>query len=239
LLKVENNNGVIPLNNGPVLQEGVNNFSNFTHRYEGDQLIISSAFDRKNSYNVLEWTIFPSGIVKMNVHYFPADYFTYMAGVNFSFPESQVKGVEYMGNGPYRVWRNRLKGNRFGIWKKDYNNSETGEVPFNYPEFKGYYSNMYWCKFLTSGQPFTVLTPDEDLFFRLFTPAYKEDQWNNYVLRFPTGDISFLQGIPGIGTKTQKAENTGPMGMKNVFYDYEKDPNRALSITLYFDFSGK
>jgi len=26
------------------------------------------------------------------------------------------------------------------------------------------------------------------------------------------------------------------MGMKNSFYDYEKDPNRSLTITLYFDF---
>ncbi|MDB5247131.1 MAG: glycoside hydrolase family 2 sugar binding [Segetibacter sp.] len=239
LVSVKNSKGNILFTNGPVIQEGVNNFKNFTNRYEGNNLIISSTFDRKNSYNVLEWTIYPSGIVKMKVNYFPGDYFTSIVGVNFSFPESEMKGVEYMGNGPYRVWRNRLKGNKFGVWKKDYNNTETGEVPFIYPEFKGYHSNMYWCKFLTTGQPFKVFTPNEDLFFRLFTPAYKEDQWRNYVLNFPTGDISFLQGIPGIGTKTQKTENSGPMGMKNVFYDYEKDPKRWLEMILYFDFSGK
>lgn len=42
-----------------------------------------------------------------------------------------------------------------------------------------------------------------------------------------------------IGTKTQRNETTGPMGMKNIFYDYEKEPERALLIVLYFDFSGK
>jgi hypothetical protein len=26
------------------------------------------------------------------------------------------------------------------------------------------------------------------------------------------------------------------MGMKNILYDYEKDPGRALQIVLYFDF---
>jgi hypothetical protein len=98
---------------------------------------------------------------------------------------------------------------------------------------------MYWCRFLTTGQPFTVLTSNEDLFFRLFTPAWKTDQWHNYEPLFPTGDISFLQGIPGIGTKTQRAETTGPMGGKNIFYDYEKDPSRSLEMTLYFDFSSK
>jgi hypothetical protein len=172
------------------------------------------------------------------VIYFPAAYFTSMIGVNFSFPEEKIKSVDYMGNGPYRVWKNRMKGGKFGVWHKEYNNTETGES-WNYPEFKGYYSNMYWCKFITIGQSFKVFTENEDLFLRLFTPAWKTDQWHNYEPIFPSGDISFMQGIPGIGTKTQRNETTGPMGMKNIFYDYEKDPVRALKIVLYFDFSGK
>ncbi len=236
LQQVENNTGLIPFNNGPFVQEAVNNFSRFTHRYHGDTLIIASTFDRKKSYNTLEWTIYPSGIIKMQVRYFPAEYFTWFNGVNFSFPEKEIRAVEYMGNGPYRAWKNRLKGSKFGVWKKDYNSTETGES-WSYPEFKGYHSNMYWCKFITTSQAFTVYTDNEDLFFRLFTPAWKTDQWHNYEPLFPSGDISFMQGIPGIGSKTQRAETTGPMGMKNIFYDYEKDPTRALQMTLYFDFT--
>ena len=64
----------------------------------------------------------------MQVNYFPAEYFTSFDGVNFSFPENRYKGVEYMGDGPYRVWKNRMKGNQFGIWNKNYNNTETGET---------------------------------------------------------------------------------------------------------------
>jgi hypothetical protein len=45
-----------------------------------------------------------------------------------------------------------------------------------------------------------------------------------------------MQGISSIGTKTQRNETTGPMGMKNIFYDYEKDPGRALTMVLYFIF---
>ena len=230
----------IPFQNGPILEEGVNNFRGFADRYEGNNLIIESTFDRKNSYNVLQWTIYPSGWIKMQVKYFPGDYFTKFVGVNFSLPEETVAGVEYLGNGPYRVWKNRMKGNVLNVWNKDYNNTETGEAPWKYPEFKGYHSNMYWCRFILKNQPsFRVVTEEEDVFFRLFTPAWKDDQWHNYQTIFPKGDISFLQGIPGIGTKTQKAENTGPMGMKNIFYDYEKDPLRYKTLTLYFDFSGK
>ncbi len=237
LQKVQNLKGLIPFNNGPVIEEGANNFQNFTHHIDEGNLIIESTYDKKKSYNHLQWTIFPSGIIRMKVNYFPAEYFTSLVGVNFSFPEKEIKEVEYMGNGPYRVWKNRMKGNQFGIWKKGYNSTETGES-WNYPEFKGYYSNMYRCKFITTCQAFTVYTENEDLFFRLFTPAPKTDLWHNYELIFPSGDISFMQGISSIGTKTQRNETTGPMGMKNIFYDYEKDPARALIMVLYFDFSG-
>jgi hypothetical protein len=238
LRKVENTKGVIPFTNGPILQEGLTNFKNFSQKVEGKNIVIESAYDKKNSFNTLQWTIYPSGWVKMKVRYFPGDYFTNFAGVNFSFPEKEMKGVEYMGSGPYRVWKNRMKGTQLGVWKKDYNDTETGEK-WVYPEFKGYHANLYWVKFNTTGQPFTVVAEDEDTFLRLFSPAPKDDQWHNYVVKFPSGDISFMQGISGIGNKTLGTEDTGPMGMKNIFYDYDKEPKRAKELNLYFDFSGR
>ncbi|MEJ5963119.1 glycoside hydrolase family 2 protein [Pedobacter immunditicola] len=238
LQRVNNAKGLIPFNNGPVLQEGVNNFSNFTFKREGGNVIIASTFNRKESYNTLEWTIYPSGWLKMEVKYFPIAYFTTFVGVNFSFPQALLKGVTYMGKGPYKVWKNRMKGNQFGVFDKEYNESATGEAPFNYPEFKGYYSNLYWCTFIGKDQSFKVVTDQEDLFLRLFTPKKSKDtSWDNMSPTFPSGDISFMNGISAIGTKTQKPETTGPMGMKHVYYDFEKEPARALGVTLYFDFS--
>lgn len=236
LQQVRNKSGIIPLSNGPIVQQGENNFSNFSYRHEGEQLLVTSTFDKKSSYNTLEWTIYPSGWVKLFVRYFPEDYFTDFVGLNFSLPEDQMQGVKYMGTGPYRVWKNRMKGQAFGVWNKAYNTSETGEAPWLYPEFKGYHAHMYWSELQLTMQSFRVVTPDEDVYLRLYTPAHKEDAWKNYDLVFPSGDISFMQGITGIGTKTQKRENTGPMGAKNIFYDYEKEPSRAKELTLYFDF---
>ena len=235
LQEVKKSNAVIPFANGPVVEQGANNFSGFTIKSNNDSLTIASVFEKQHAFNTLQWTIYASGLLKMELHYFPAAYFTDFIGVNFSFPESAIKGVQYMGKGPYRVWKNRMKGNQLGVWNKNYNSTETGES-WNYPEFKGYHSNMYWCKFITTGQTFTVFTENEDLFFRLFTPAWKTDQWHNYETIFPAGDISFMQGISSIGTKTQRNETTGPMGAKNIFYDYDKDPARALKMVLYFRF---
>ena len=239
LEQVGNKKGILPFNNGPVIQEGANNFARLKKYWEGNKLIIATSFDRKESYNTLQWTIYPSGWIKLEVQYFPGAYFTHFAGINFSFPEKEIKSVTYMGNGPYRVWKNRMKGNQFGVWNKTYNATETGEWPWVYPEFKGYHSNFYGGYFFTRDNQFTVVTETEDLFLRLFTPAWKTDQWHNYEPYFPSGDISFMQGIPSIGTKSQRNETTGPMGMKNIFYDYEKDPARALRICLWFNFSSQ
>jgi len=237
LTEVKTANGTIPFNNGPIIEEGENNFGAFTARREGENIVISSLFNKKEHYNRLGWTIYSNGVVRMEVNYFPAAYFTSFVGVNFSYPENKIKEVTFMGDGPYRVWKNRMKGTQFGIWTKKYNNTETGESPWIYPEFKGYYSNLYWCKFKGEGHSFTVSATEENIFLRLFTPAWKTDQWHNYEPIFPSGDISFMQGISGIGTKTQRNETTGPMGLKNIFYDYEKDPSRALKMVLYFNFS--
>jgi hypothetical protein len=239
LTSVVNKNGQLPFANGPVVEEGINNFKGIKHYWQGENYIIESTYAKKENYNTLKWTIYPSGWVQLDVNYFPGAYHTNFAGVNFSFPEKEIKSVTYLGNGPYRVWKNRMKGTQFGVWNKTYNNTETGEAPWIYPEFKGYHSNFYWGNFLTKNNKFTVLTETEDVFLRLFTPAWKTDQWHNYELIFPSGDISFMQGISSIGTKTQRNETTGPMGLKNIFYDYEKDPSRALKMTLYFYFSAE
>lgn len=145
-----------------------------------------------------------------------------------------------MGDGPYRVWKNRLKGTELGVWDKKYNDTQTGVDSLNvvYPEFKGYYSNLYWMRLNTAAQPITVICDSRDIYLRLFTPATPKKAYNT-APPFPSGDISFMHGITAIGTKSQKAEKLGPSGMINKYFDYNKDIEQALSLTLYFDFSGR
>jgi hypothetical protein len=159
-------------------------------------------------------------------------------GINFSYPEKLVKGISYMGSGPYRVWKNRLKGTSIGVWDKAYNNTITGQGNVVYPEFKGYFSNLYWMKLQTTEQPITIVCASDDIYLRLFTPANPKNVYNT-APPFPAGDISFMHAIPPIGTKSQKPENMGPSGIKNRYYDYSRDQSYAKAITLYFDFSGR
>lgn len=234
---VYNANGGLPFSGGPVMQEVSQAFGKLNRTNNADGSVsFQSAFDTKSSPNTVLWTVYTSGWVKLEVSYFPSSYFTNVLGINFNLPEEQIKSVTYMGDGPYRVWKNRLKGNLFGVWTKEYNNSETGESPWRYPEFKGYHSNFYGGYFYTRENSFTVATSTENLFLRLYSPAWKTDAWHNYEPIFPSGDISFMNGISSIGSKTQRNETTGPMGSKHIFYDYEKDPARAIRMTIFFNF---
>ncbi|MBS1504315.1 MAG: glycoside hydrolase family 2, partial [Bacteroidetes bacterium] len=110
LQKVKNAKGVIPLTNGPVLAEGQNQsgFQKLTNHYERDNLVVEAEFDKKTTEQELKWTIYPSGWVQLDVKYWPVGEEADLLGVSFSYPEKEVKGVTYMGDGPYRVWKNRL-----------------------------------------------------------------------------------------------------------------------------------
>lgn len=236
IISVSNRFGEIPLKNGPILYNGEYLKEKFNYSFIKDTLKIFSTFKIKSGYRYIEWSILPSGWVKLYVDYCPIEYESDYLGISFYFQEKDVKKIEWLGKGPYRVWKNRIHGTTYNVWTKEYNNTVTGIKDFIYPEFKGYHANLYWFKLYFNNQFFSVVCNDEDIFLRLFTPEKPETPFNTYPL-FPIGDISFLHGIPPIGTKSQKPENMGPSGRKNMFYTYGN--TRCKSLTLFFDFSGK
>ncbi len=202
----------LPLSDGPVFTETPLKLSALKH------------FDQEGSHHVqavyengseLIWTMHPGGLVDMRLSYQPEGDFNGnrggtipYTGASFSYPEEEIKSVKYMGNGPYRVWKNRRAGVYFNVWEKPYNNTITGHSGFDYPEFKGYYSDLYWAVIKDRNeQEFTVYSKTQDLFLRLFTPEEAPVPARTTV-EHPAGDISFMLGIPPIGTKFADASES-------------------------------
>jgi hypothetical protein len=229
---VNNSKGGISFTNGPVLTPGKQNFKSLKHGRNGDNEVVEMTYD--GNLKSVKYTMSPSGILKLDYSYSLYDYnptnqFDYL-GITFNYPEDKVTGVKYLGEGPYRVWKNRLKGGQYNVWSKKYNNTITGES-WDYPEFKGYYKDFTWVVIENKEQPFTIFTDTPGLFLRLYTPARPKGAKNdNNTPPFPPGDISFLNGISPIGTKFDGAENHGPEGGKN------KIGWNVISGVLYFDF---
>ncbi len=152
----------------------------------------------------------------------------WQVGISMRYPEAEVDSVRWLGNGPFRVWRNRLKGTQFGTWSLVYNNTITGQYNTytapQYPEFTGYRSNMRWLEIYHHGQRrFKATSLTEALYFRLFTPEEAVDETpgemggmdegkkrqERTMVKFPEGDISFLLSIPPMQSY-KPLEHLGP-----------------------------
>lgn len=152
----------------------------------------------------------------------------WQVGISMRYPEAEVDSVRWLGDGPFRVWRNRLKGTQFGTWSLAYNNTITGQYNTytapQYPEFKGYRSNMRWLEIYHQGQRrFKATSLTEALYFRLFTPEEAVDETpgemggmdegkkrqERTMVKFPEGDISFLLSIPPMQSY-KPLEHLGP-----------------------------
>lgn len=235
LTTVSNTRGNISFNNGPIPAEGEAVFREAIATVSGEKVIIDMTYS--GLYKNVRWTMHPTGWLQLEMEYLPPYETTFM-GVSFDYPEGKVKGMRWIGAGPYRVWKNRLKGNSFGVWEKAYNNTVTGEGELIYPEFKGYHKDFYAVEIETDEQSFSIFCASEDVFLRMFTPEPPKRAYNqNTAPVFPSGDISFLHGISPIGTKFKKPEALGPMSQKNKFYTQGRKFTKQLD--LWFDFREK
>ncbi|MDB5029831.1 MAG: glycoside hydrolase family 2, partial [Mucilaginibacter sp.] len=152
-------------------------------------------------------------------------------GITFNYPEEKITGMKWLGRGPYRVWKNRLRGQLFGVWHKAYNNAITGET-WGYPEFKGYHAEVSWAVIENKESPFIVYTNNKNMYLQMLRPAREKDALkdNNVEPPFPDGNIGFLNGISAIGTKFQPARVMGPQSQKN------KNTGEPINGTLWFKF---
>lgn len=227
---VKNNSKAISFSNGMQFTGYTPGFTEIKHYSQEKRYVIELSFN--DSCHAV-WTMLPGGWLQLDYDYRPEGSLDF-AGITFFYPENLVTGATLLANGPYHVWKNRMKGTQFGLFSKPYNNTITGQT-WDYPEFKGYYSNFYAIEVQTRESPITVVTATDGLFLHLFTPQpaiYSGGVRGTMNPLFPSGNISFLNGVSAIGTKFSRAEEEGPQGGKNI-YNRTSEP---LKGTLYFRF---
>ncbi|CAN5441239.1 glycoside hydrolase family 2 TIM barrel-domain containing protein [soil metagenome] len=236
LEETRNSKGVISFNGGPMVVgfESSPKGASWKRDSEGNLVIL---VEYEGYPAQVQWKVLKSGLLSLEIpplHINKKD--IDFIGVSFNYPEEQVEGVRWMGNGPYRVWKNRLKGAEFGIWQKDYNNTVTGESfdSLIYPEFKGYHAEVYWMELQTTESPVKIISATPGLFVRLYTPPTPEAVAGGVAPPFPEGDISFLHEIPAIGTKFKQAVELGPSSQKGEIGSHRGD--QGYPIKLWFDF---
>ncbi len=232
LTDIIRNRRVIHFGNGPRLVafrredrkyrdiSGLVVLAGFDWRKDGADVVVDAQY--RGALSKVIWRVSPDGSLRLEYEYKldgPID----LAGVNFDFPEAEMKSIRWLGMGPYRVWQNRLLGTRLDVWENKYNDSTPGES-WIYPEFKGYFCDWRWATLTTTSGKITISSQAGDQYLGIYKPRDGKDG----LLDLPELGIAVLDVIPAMRNKFHTTDEIGP----------QSKPKESIGRrgTIYFRF---
>jgi hypothetical protein len=213
LTKLRYLGNIIPLANGPRPTDGRATLKNISVEKKQDAIVVTATY--AGSLQEVGWHFATSGALRCEYRgSFSGTNDT--IGVAFDYPEASVRAKRWLGDGPFRVWKNRLEGNTFGVWSNAYNNTITGARGWEYPEFKGCFAHVRWLQLDTTDGWLTVV-PENVPYLQVLTPAQPPDKLVAKTrVNLPPCGLAFLQAIPPIGSKFKAAAQLGPQSQSNI-----------------------
>ena len=172
---------------------------------EADGKITVTAGYRLGNFDKAVWVITPDGRVSLDFHYNFSGVVDLM-GVMFDYPEELVLSKRWVGDGPYRVWQNRLHGPQLGVWENEYNDPVPGES-FVYPEFKGYFAHVQWMSLHTQEGVIRIWNRTPDSYIGVYQPRDGRDA---LLYTLPGTGISVMKVIPPVRNKVNTTDLVGP-----------------------------
>ena len=170
----------------------------------GDRITINVTYKLGNMKQIF-WSVGPDGLLNLEYTY-RFDGVVDLMGIRFDYPENKVISKRWLGDGPFRVWQNRLQGVSYGVWENIYNDPIPGES-FIYPEFKGYFSNCAWIKINTQEGEISFANETPNSYVGIYQPRDGRDA---ILYTLPESGISVLDVIPPVRNKVNTTDLIGP-----------------------------
>lgn len=208
--------------NGPVLAAGTARPSSLSARAEGNEYVISATYE--GELRELTWRVLGNGWLALSYRYAPNGSYPFY-GVSFDYPEALVQSMQWLGRGPGRLWKNRLKGTWHDVWSIARRAAPSG---WDDAQLAGYFGDVYWARLATREGRIDVVIDDPGTYLRLSSVGAAPVQ-----AAFPPGGISFLHGIAAIGEARLEPAALGPQGEPYVL-----DGGREISAGVYLRFDG-
>jgi hypothetical protein len=226
LTGAERNGQKFSLSGGPRPAVGGAQLRQIETNSSGGEVAVAATFS--GNLKKVVWQLRSDGWLQCDYTYTASgtnDYF----GVLFDYPENLVKHKRWLGAGPFRVWKNRLRGATLNVWENDYNNTLTGYRDWIYPEFKGFFANVRWLQLDTTEGQITVV-PDKVPFVQVLTPEFPPANLvGKAFASVPKCGLGFLDAIPPIGSKFKEAKTMGPQSQPNI-----AQGEYSGSVSFYF-----
>ncbi|MBM6991691.1 MAG: glycoside hydrolase family 2 [Prevotella sp.] len=184
--------------------------------HDNDQTLVVKY--RHGSLDSVTYHFLPMGDVEVKVDYNFSGVVDLM-GIALDYPEAKVRSKAWVGDGPYRVWQNRLDGPQYGFWQNEYNDPIPGES-WIYPEFKGYFANVSWMQLMTDEGTIAISDlhmahPADHMAVetgdRPYVGIYQPRDGRDHLLyELPETGLSLLQVIPAVRNKVNTTDLNGP-----------------------------
>jgi hypothetical protein len=158
-----------------------------------------------NGLDHFRWTMNGAGALRLDYAYTLTGDFVYH-GITFDHPEDAMKSLRWLGDGPSRVWQNRLRGAWLGLHEVARDDQQPGQS-WSFPEFQGYRSGVRWARLDTTAGPLMLSPASPETYLRVGTPRVTHPQTT---AQFPAGEVSFLHAIAGMGSKFKPPADSGP-----------------------------
>jgi hypothetical protein len=201
---------------------GNSELTNFEVHRDGDDVIVESQYSGPLLRTV--WRVTSDGTIRLDYEY-RYDGVVELMGIKFEYPESKMLSIRWLGEGPYRVWQNRMHGTRLDIWENTYNDPVPGES-FDYPEFKGYFGRWKWASFQTAEGTIHMVNDTFDNYLGIYTPRDGRDA---LLYTLPETGLAVLDVIPAVRNKVNATDLIGPSSQAQHVSGSQKG-------TLYFQF---
>ena len=199
-------------------------FTGFIVREEGNNVVVTANY-KLGCFDQAVWTISPDGTAAIDFTYNFSGVVDLM-GVMFDYPEDKVLSKRWVGDGPYRVWQNRLHGPQLGVWENEYNDPIPAES-FTYPEFKGYFANVQWMTLETQEGMISICNRTPQNYVGVYQPR---DGRDGLLYTFPVTGISLMKVIPPVRNKVNTTDLIGPSSQA-----FWADGEYGGGITLKFE----
>ena len=202
------------LSNGPQFTGGTNVLEKISFMEDGPDMVVTERFG--GALKSVSWRVNGNGWVDCDYAYAVTGTNDFV-GVTFDYPETNVRHKRWLGEGPYRVWKNRMRGTSLNLWENDYNNTITGYRDWIYPEFKGFFANVRWLTLDTTEGRITVVNNSAVPFMQVLTPEFPPANLvgKAFALTAKCG-LGFLNAIPPIGSKFKAPSGMGPQSQPNA-----------------------
>ncbi len=172
------------------------------HRPWGEAYAVDVRY--RSGLALARWRLYPSGWLRLS-YSFEAEGARDFFGIRFDLAEDEIERLRWLGDGPARVWQNRLRGGTLGVWEAAAAASSS---------LAGYYSGVVWAE-LESAESRLLVALESPLYLGLFSPTFPADA-RDAVAAVPPGGLSVLHAVSAIGTKFHPPEDLGPRSQPSV-----------------------